>query len=545
MKKFGAGTNLVGSKKKSDKTGASGPGNNTFPKDHRTLKELNWYECKLNLLDQAGMSQLHWAVRKRDIETVKNYIKSGANVNVLDKDGISPARWAAALQEYQILFLLLDAGAELTSEIEPILSNLTNERKTYYGNNKKSLENEVKKSSKEKQIILSFHYGFTSLPESIISLENLTELSLTYNNLLNIPKELFKMDQIIKLDVSNNLINEIPQEISSLTSLKSFNISNNFLQTFPELSGTEYWTNLNISGNQLQSLPLSISKYYRLIQFDCSNNLLTEIPKTIVEILGVEYLNFSHNKIAMLRDVPIHLLLSLVTLDLSYNQLTMVPFSEIMNSQTIRNFHFKQNRIPTDIYRILKCFYSKHEHLDLSGLNLITLIPEFKLLTHLKDLNLSNNSFITLPNEIGSLTDLTNLDLSFNKFTDLPLFIHRLSNLQNLNLDETKSHIENPPKSVIDRGLKTIMGHYFDLLQGDPCYRLKLMIVGQGLSSFPLFISSPPLSSPPSPSSFSSFIFPVLPLLSFPLSSPFPLSYFFFICHCSTVDQLPAAPLFN
>ena len=48
-----------------------------------------------------------------------------------------------------------------------------------------------------------------------------------------------------------------------------------------------------------------------------------------------------------------------------------------------------------------------------------------------------------------------------------------------MNLEETKNHITNPPKSVVDRGLKSIMGYFSDLLSGEPCYRMKLMFVGQ------------------------------------------------------------------
>jgi Leucine-rich repeat (LRR) protein len=249
---------------------------------------------------------------------------------------------------------------------------------------------------------------------------------------------------------------------------------------FPNILDIRYLKSLNLSHNRLNEIPEDISRLSRLINLDISYNFLTNIPRSIVEMASLEELNVSFNYLVMLQDLSIHLLTSLRNFDVSHNRIVILPFYDVMTSPSIKTFRFVDNRFPRDIYRILECYYTGSDALDLSGLALASLRKEVTLLTNLQDLSLRNNNFPAVPQEVGQLTNLTSLDLSYNHFKDLPLFIHRLKHLKKLNLEETKNYIENPPPRIVAGGLKNIMGYYNDLLSGEPCYRMKLMLVGQG-----------------------------------------------------------------
>lgn len=75
------------------------------------------------------------------------------------------------------------------------------------------------------------------------------------------------------------------------------------------------------------------------------------------------------------------------------------------------------------------------ENLDLSN-NELTGAPQSQIgnLTNLKTLNLKNNNLTVLPAELGRLSSLVSLDVSDNRLTGLPLEIGDLNNLKNLDV---------------------------------------------------------------------------------------------------------------
>jgi len=55
-----------------------------------------------------------------------------------------------------------------------------------------------------------------------------------------------------------------------------------------------------------------------------------------------------------------------------------------------------------------------------------------------------------------------------------------IPNLKVLTIDRNP-FLRCPPKEVVKKGRKEILGYLKDLLEGaEPCFRLKLMVVGQG-----------------------------------------------------------------
>ena len=449
-----------------------------FPTDMRDRVDIPKYQREVNFLDLSGFSPLHWAIIKNSLQRVISLIEFGADVNLKDINNISPLEHALKIPESQdIISILIENGALITKDT-PI--NSLPDRKAFIQQNDEKLREEIKNivNNPVKSFHVSFRYSkaFELLPQA----EFLEEISLNFNNLSCIPFEITRLINLRKLDLSNNLITEIPQEIQLLKNLRFICLSHNYIRDCTNLSGFELLNELVVSSNQIRAIPKEISQLKRLFKIDFSYNFISFITPALMDLNLLEIIDFSHNDISIL-DIDIHNLPSLNYLNISHNKLIKLQFDEIIQSPNIKTFKFSHNSFPREINRILECHYQKNLFLDLSGLGITAIRKEALLLQNLRELSLRNNNLTIVPEEIGQLVNLQILDLSYNRIRDLPLFIYRLSQLQELKLEETKNYITNPPRSVIDRGLKCIMGYYADLLKElDPCFRMKLMLVGQG-----------------------------------------------------------------
>jgi len=447
----------------------------------------------LNDLDVSGFSQLHWAVRRGDIERVAQLLSAGADIERVDADGLSPLEWAMSRNQGAVARLLIENGARIHN---CDLSNLMSRaeflelRHAALAQRLDEFQTEASSSlvaaSSGARLELSFFY-FTTLPERVFQLVdkfsvNLSTLCLSFNNLTSFPSSnLARLSTLRHLELNDNLLTEVPESLQELSSrLQTLDVSRNFLSSVSHIVKLESLTSLNLARNQLTEVPQALGYLASLVTLNLSHNFLSSLPRSIGELATLESLDISHNYIASLDDVNIARLPSITYLDLSYNRLSTLPFDRLMLSSTLKTFRYHHNAISQELQLVLQSYYTQPLTLDLSNLALSSLPKEILLLTRLESLSLRNNRFTLLPSEIGSLTTLTSLDLSFNKLTDLPLFLRRLTRLKNLELEETKNYLNSPPKSVVDRGLRTIFGHFDDLLSGEPCYRMKLMLVGQG-----------------------------------------------------------------
>ena len=83
--------------------------------------------------------------------------------------------------------------------------------------------------------------------------------------------------------------------------------------------------------------------------------------------------------------------------------------------------------------------------------------------------------------QLSALINLTKLDVSYNRITTLPLYLQQFTRLSVLNLEGTLEYLQTPPKNVASEGISAIMNYFNDLFMGEPSWRIKLMIVGQGI----------------------------------------------------------------
>ncbi|KAH9797372.1 protein kinase domain-containing protein [Citrus sinensis] len=240
-------------------------------------------------------------------------------------------------------------------------------------------------------------FGVTCSPRH----RRVTALNLAYMGLLGtIPPELGNLSFLSLLNVTNNSFSgTLPIQLSNLRRLKYLSFrSNNFssieippwLDSFPKLE------HLYLDGNSfIGTIPPSICNISSLLTLDLSfNQLQGHVPSSILNI-------------------P-----SLLAIDLSNNQFSG-PMPSIYNTSPLQNIDMQCNSLsgalPENMFRFLPHLEELHlAYNQLSGQIPSTLF-ECK---QLKILSLSVNNFIgSIPREIGNITMLKGLYLVYTNLT--------------------------------------------------------------------------------------------------------------------------------
>lgn len=139
------------------------------------------------------------------------------------------------------------------------------------------------------------------------------------------------------------------------------------------------------------------------------------------------------------------------------------------------------NAIPTISQKILAAWAKKVTKLDLSS-SCVTAIPtDISILTRLTELYLQHNELKTIPPQVGDLTNLRVLDISHNPLMEsLPVQLWKLTNLQRLCIDNNHPSMYVAIKPTMDvSAILAVLKQQASTQTMQPCYRLKLMLVGQ------------------------------------------------------------------
>ncbi|CAO2208966.1 unnamed protein product [Urochloa humidicola] len=167
-----------------------------------------------------------------------------------------------------------------------------------------SLPPELSNLAKLESVTIHANNLTGSIPAEFSSIANLYLLNLSQNKLSgNIPPEFGQLKNLQYLDISaNKMSGSIPQELGSCTKLVSLRINDN-----------------NLSGH----LPTTIGSLGGLqMLLDVSNNKLTgKLPAELRNLVMLEVLNLSHNQFSGNIPSSIGSMVSLLTLDVSYNDL--------------------------------------------------------------------------------------------------------------------------------------------------------------------------------------------------------------------------------
>jgi ankyrin repeat protein len=93
--------------------------------DLKTVRALARQPAGINATQPDGMTALHWAVQRRDLEMTNLLLNAGADVGIANRTGAKPLYLAAVNGDAAVIARLLDAGedanAVLTAEGETVL----------------------------------------------------------------------------------------------------------------------------------------------------------------------------------------------------------------------------------------------------------------------------------------------------------------------------------------------------------------------------------------------------------------------------------------
>ena len=214
------------------------------------------------------------------------------------------------------------------------------------------------------------------IPEDFfVGLNNLKDLSLSYNQLTSLPSSIVNLTSLRYLYLEHNELTSLPPTIGNLTSLRYLYLEHNELTSLPSsivnLRSLGY---LNLSSNQLTSLPTSIGNLRSLESLYLRFNQLTFLPESIVNLSSLRTLDLYRNQLTSL-PTSIGNLESLERLDLRRNQLASLPES-IGNLSRLIELDLSDNHIipwPTELINQIQ---RQNEDISIAGQDSQTPTPQ-------------------------------------------------------------------------------------------------------------------------------------------------------------------------
>ncbi|UII21535.1 leucine-rich repeat domain-containing protein [Fulvivirga ligni] len=169
---------------------------------------------------------------------------------------------------------------------------------------------------------LSQNIHLEQFPASILELESLIDLRLSYNSITELPSSIDELQQLQKLYIQANGLISLPESVGNLSNLDQLVLSNNQLTALPSsINNLTKLERLDVNRNQLSALPADMSNLTNLIQIDISENKLTEFPESIVGLRGLR--NITANKNQMVGEIPEDVFrINRLRLDVSDNNLS-------------------------------------------------------------------------------------------------------------------------------------------------------------------------------------------------------------------------------
>jgi len=317
------------------------------------------------------------------------------------------------------------------------LSTLDGDPTTWYGVT-------ISKSGRVTKLNLAANNLFGMLPDEIGWLTGLVELNLSANFLgITLTNEIQNLTNLKELNISRNVFEGlIPDGINSLTKLTRLDFSSNsFSGTLPYMGDLIELNYLNMSNNKLEALPASLFDLYKIRDIYLNNNYLTgSIPSTIANLLYLTNLYLNNNQLS--GSIPIELFSSYNLLDVNLANNAFegaIPYT-IGNMKQLKFLNLSFNKLNGDFPSQISDLYEART-INLRNNQLTGSIPTaMGYLWLLEKLDIRNNKMtgeITLASQIDMIraSKLKELYLSGNQFIGaLPANFYMLEPLEVLDL---------------------------------------------------------------------------------------------------------------
>jgi len=180
------------------------------------------------------------------------------------------------------------------------------------------------------------------LPPELFHLPLLSTLSIVNCGLESLSEEIVRLEQLNQLILDQNELTTLPVTLGRMSSLKSLSVNNNpHLSSLDVLSGSTLLTTLRASNCVINRLP---TNNYNLRTIEMNNNRLTSLDGIeAVTSDSCEMFLFQNNKITSISTNAFGNIQTLLYLDLSDNQLTILPDS-VYRIQNLKMLDIHNNK---------------------------------------------------------------------------------------------------------------------------------------------------------------------------------------------------------
>lgn len=269
------------------------------------------------------------------------------------------------------------------------------------------------------------------LPEIKLRLPNLKHLTIT---------------SLYTDSLQKNRWEGIPDGLVESSQLKFLDLGNVLGENLPKgIENLVELESLNLSNNRLKELP-DLGRLTQLKSLTVSNNQLKQLPKSISKLLKLEALYIAQN---LLDELPDEIFNSpeLRYIYVGNNELSILP-NALTKLKKLAYLDASFNRLKELPKNIGDC--SQLQQLQLSGNELKNLPNSIGKLKRLTNLNLFNNPLAQLPETIGDCDRLSYLKMSNCALTSLPTTLGKLRQLKFLSVQNSASYQNPPVRSEIE-----------------------------------------------------------------------------------------------